>query len=110
MTKKAIVSGSLLGDARVKRIDMGYHFYLAGTAVFSKVEPEKVTYGLPDFDDGSRGRVISLFYPAFVLIACYVPNAGSELKNLDKKMEFDKYMEKYIRSLQKEGKPVIWAG
>lgn len=108
MTKKAIVSGSLLGDSRVGSNNI--LLYLAGTAVFSKVEPEKVTYGLPDFDDGSKGRVISLFYPAFVLIACYVPNAGSELKNLDKKMEFDKYMEKYIRSLQKEGKPVIWAG
>lgn len=78
--------------------------------MFSKYKPESVKYGLPDYDDGSRGRVISLNFPSFVLIASYVPNAGNHLVRLPERRVFNEHMEKYIRSLQKEGKAVIWAG
>ncbi|KAI9319250.1 Endonuclease/exonuclease/phosphatase [Dichotomocladium elegans] len=82
----------------------------SGTAIFAKVKPEKVSYGLPDHANGSRGRVISVFYPSFVLIGCYVPNAGDKLVRLEPRQIFNRHMESYIRSLQREGKSVIWAG
>ncbi|KAI9278962.1 Endonuclease/exonuclease/phosphatase [Phascolomyces articulosus] len=82
----------------------------SGVAVFSKYKPEKVEYGLPKYDEGSRGRVISLFFPSFTLVACYVPNAGDKLKNLPRRQTFNEHMEKYLRYLQKEGRSVIWAG
>ncbi|KAG2224192.1 hypothetical protein INT45_001310 [Circinella minor] len=82
----------------------------SGVAVFSKYKPEKVEYGLPKYDDGSRGRVISLYFPAFTVVACYVPNAGDKLKNLERRQTFNGHMEKFIRSLQKEGRAVIWTG
>ncbi|KAI8379273.1 Endonuclease/exonuclease/phosphatase [Radiomyces spectabilis] len=82
----------------------------AGTAVFSKYKPDKVSYGLPGYEDKSKGRVISVTFPAFTLVACYVPNAGQNLKNLPERRIFNEYMEKHIRSLQKAGQSVIWAG
>ncbi|KAI8143941.1 Endonuclease/exonuclease/phosphatase [Fennellomyces sp. T-0311] len=82
----------------------------SGTAIFAKYKPEKVEYGLPGYTEGSRGRVISAYYPSFTLVACYVPNAGAELKRLEPRQEFNKHMEKFLRSLQKEGRSVIWAG
>lgn len=82
----------------------------AGVAVFSKFKPTSVTYGLPNYDDGSRGRVITLTFPSFVFISCYVPNAGNELVRLPERRVFNDHMEKYIRNFQKEKKPVVWAG
>lgn len=75
-----------------------------------KYKPELVTYGIPGFDKTTKGRVISLTFPSFVLIATYVPNAGDKLIRLPERQEFNRHMEKYIRSLQKEGKSVIWTG
>ncbi|KAI8992182.1 Endonuclease/exonuclease/phosphatase [Mycotypha africana] len=82
----------------------------AGVAVFSKYKPEKVEYGIPGFEKTTKGRVVSLTFPNFTLINCYSPNAGDKLKNLDIKQRFDKEIERYIRSLQKEQKSVIWTG
>lgn len=69
-----------------------------------------MTYGIPGFDKTTKGRVISLTFPTFVLIATYVPNAGEKLIRLPERQEFNRHMEKYIRSLQKEGKSIIWTG
>ncbi|GAB5592792.1 hypothetical protein Unana1_07692 [Umbelopsis nana] len=74
----------------------------AGTAVFSKVKPSQVVYGIPGYEALTRGRVITAHFKDFVLVACYVPNAGEGLKNLDSRMVFNKHMEKYLRSLQQE--------
>ncbi|KAL0086905.1 Endonuclease/exonuclease/phosphatase [Phycomyces blakesleeanus] len=81
-----------------------------GTAIFSKYKPLSVTYGLPGYEDKSRGRVITASFPSFVIIACYVLNAGDKLKSLDERRVFNSYMEKHIRALQKDNKSVIWCG
>ncbi|ORX56403.1 hypothetical protein DM01DRAFT_1285317 [Hesseltinella vesiculosa] len=81
-----------------------------GVAVFSKHKPSKVTYGLPDYQEQSKGRVITLTFESFTLINTYVPNAGAELVRLPERRVFNDHMEKYLRSFQKEGTPVIWAG
>ena len=83
---------------------------LAGVAIFSKFKPTNVVYGIPGFETTTRGRVLSLTFPSFTLIGCYVPNAGDKLIRLPQRQVFNKHMEKYIRSLQKEGKSVVWAG
>jgi AP endonuclease-1 len=86
------------------------HVGIAGVAFFSKYKPEKITYGIPGYEQTTRGRVISLTFPSFTLIGCYVPNAGDKLVRLPERRVFNDHMEKYIRSLQKEGKSVIWTG
>lgn len=83
---------------------------IAGVALFSKYKPSNVIYGIPGFETTTRGRVLSLTFPSFTLIGSYVPNAGDKLVRLSERQVFNDRMEKYIRSLQKEGKSVIWTG
>ncbi|KAG1459806.1 hypothetical protein G6F46_008612 [Rhizopus delemar] len=82
----------------------------AGVAIFSKHEPQKVTYGLPGHEEEYKGRVITLFFQHLVLIGSYVPNAGDKLVRLPERRVFNDRIERYIRSLQADAKPVVWAG
>eukprot|EP00834_Sanchytrium_tribonematis_P000373 NODE_7_length_67686_cov_1.621421.p19 type:complete len:295 gc:universal NODE_7_length_67686_cov_1.621421:214-1098(+) len=79
----------------------------SGTCVLSKTKPLEVIKGFDDFDE--EGRVITLEYKEFFLVATYVPNAGANLKRLAWKLE---WMDKFYNHLKilKEKKPVIWAG
>jgi exodeoxyribonuclease III len=86
-------------------------YYLAGTAIFSRVKPSSVAYGLPETDEAkcTEGRTITLGFDQFYLVAGYVPNAGSQLVRLDRRQKWDRAMQQYLRRLDKE-KPVIWCG
>ncbi|GAF40206.1 exodeoxyribonuclease III [Agrilactobacillus composti DSM 18527 = JCM 14202] len=72
----------------------GYHTYFnyaqrkgySGTAIFTKHQPDNVTYGLGIPEHDTEGRVITLEYPNFYMITCYTPNSQSELKRLDYRM------------------------
>ncbi|KAI8048901.1 Endonuclease/exonuclease/phosphatase [Syncephalis plumigaleata] len=83
----------------------------SGTAIFSRVKPSSVAYGLPETDEAkcTEGRSITLEFDHFYLVACYVPNAGSQLVRLDRRQRWDRAMQQYLRRLDKE-KPVIWCG
>ncbi|KAJ1798905.1 hypothetical protein LPJ59_002188 [Coemansia sp. RSA 2399] len=79
----------------------------SGTAVFSKIKPLKTKYGLGDMD--TEGRVITLEYASFFLVACYVPNAGEKLVRLDRRMQWDVAMAAHLAELEKT-KPVVYTG
>ncbi|MGI6671458.1 MAG: exodeoxyribonuclease III [Christensenellales bacterium] len=94
----------------------GYHIYYhsaqrkgySGTAVFARKEPMNIRHGL--FDRHlDEGRVITMEYPDFYLVNCYVPNAQPELKRIDYRMEFEDDMRAHLMALDKE-KPVIYCG
>ncbi len=94
----------------------GYHIYYhsaqrkgySGTAVFARKEPMNIRHGL--FDRHlDEGRVITMEYPDFYLVNCYVPNAQPELKRIDYRMEFEDDMRAHLVALDKE-KPVIYCG
>ena len=83
----------------------------SGTAVFVKEsvgEPLSVAYGIKGEHD-DEGRVITLEYPEFYLICCYVPNAQDGLKRIDYRCEFEDAMREYMRELDSV-KPVIYCG
>ena len=83
----------------------------SGTAVFVKKsvgEPLSVAYGINGEHD-DEGRVITLEYPEFHLICCYVPNAQDGLKRIDYRCEFEDAMRAYMTELDKK-KPVIYCG
>ncbi len=83
----------------------------SGTAVFVKEslgEPLSVAYGI-DGEHDDEGRVITLEYPDFYLICCYVPNAQDGLKRIDYRCEFEDAMREYMSALDKK-KPVIYCG
>ena len=80
----------------------------SGTAVFVKKsvgEPLSVAYGIKGEHD-DEGRVITLEYPDFYLICCYVPNAQDGLKRIDYRCEFEDAMRAYMSELDGV-KPVI---
>lgn len=81
----------------------------SGVAVFTKLKPLSVHYGLHENKYDDEGRVITLEFENFYYVACYVPNAGDGLKRLDFRMEFENDLVNYLKKLDKN-KPVIYAG
>ncbi|KAF5373853.1 hypothetical protein D9758_000677 [Tetrapyrgos nigripes] len=83
----------------------------SGTAILSKHQPLSVDRTIPGHPNPSivKGRIITLEFEKYYLIGTYVPNAGSGLKTLDVKNEWNLHFTKYIRELDQK-KPVIWAG
>ena len=80
----------------------------SGTAIFSKIEPLSVSYGLGQ-KHNDEGRVITLEFDNFYFVGAYVPNAQRELARLDYRMEFEDDMREYLSILDKT-KPVVYCG
>ncbi len=95
-----------------------YEFYnyaekkgYSGTAIFARKtlgEPLSVAYGIKGEHD-NEGRVITLEYPEYYLICCYVPNAQDGLKRIEYRLEFEEAMRNYMVELDAH-KPVIYCG
>ncbi|KAJ2361110.1 hypothetical protein H4R23_003784 [Coemansia sp. Cherry 401B] len=81
----------------------------SGTAVFSKRKPLRTTYGFEDNKLDDEGRLITVEYDSFHLVACYVPNAGEKLVRLDRRMRWDEAMRAHLDALE-QTKPVIYTG
>jgi len=97
----------------------GYHAYFAsseekkgysGVALYSKVEPKKVEYGMgiPRFD--REGRLIVAHYEDFVLLNVYFPNGGSGPERLKYKLDFYDAFLAYVEKLRKRGDKIIFCG
>lgn len=80
----------------------------SGTAVFTKVEPLSVVFGIGE-KHLDEGRVITLEFEKFYFVCAYVPNAQDGLKRIDYRMEFEDDMREYLSYLD-ERKPVIYTG
>lgn len=81
----------------------------SGTAIFTKIEPIKVMYGINKELHDNEGRVITLEFNDFYLINIYTPNSKRELERLDYRMEWEEDLKKYIKELDKN-KPVVFCG
>ncbi|CAI4230931.1 unnamed protein product [Auanema sp. JU1783] len=81
----------------------------AGVAVLSKVKPIKIWKGIDSDNFDNEGRMVTVEFPNFFFIGCYVPNSGRGLVNLDKRENWEKLFMERIKELDKK-KPVIYAG
>ena len=81
----------------------------SGVALFSKTEPQNVTYGLGIDEHDHEGRVITADYGDFYLVTVYTPNSQDELKRLDYRMHWEDDFRAYLQKLDTE-KPVIICG
>lgn len=81
----------------------------SGTAIFTRKAPLDVRYGLgiPEMD--TEGRVITMDMGDYYFVTTYTPNAQSELKRLDYRMQWDDAWRNYLCTLKAE-KPVIACG
>lgn len=81
----------------------------SGTAVFTRHNPQNVTYGIGKELHDHEGRVITLEMDRFFLVNVYTPNAQEGLKRLDYRMEWERDFKSYVTELNKT-KPVIICG
>lgn len=81
----------------------------SGTAVFTKKEPLKVTYGIGIEEHDHEGRVITLEYDDYYMITVYTPNSQNELKRLDYRMTWEDAFREYLGGLASK-KSVIVCG
>ena len=81
----------------------------SGTAVFTKMQPLAVTYGLGIPEHDNEGRVITCEYEQFYLVTVYTPNAQTELARLDYRMSWEDAFREYLQVLDAK-KPVIVCG
>ncbi|WP_172369498.1 exodeoxyribonuclease III [Sporosarcina jiandibaonis] len=81
----------------------------SGTAVFTKVEPLSVRYGIGDLDDEEEGRILTLEFSDFYLVNVYSPNAQRSLARLPFRLEWEDKVREYLTMLDKD-KPVIFCG
>jgi len=95
----------------------GYHKYwnyaekkgYSGTAIFTKLEPVDVFYGIEMDHHDKEGRVLTLEYDDFFLVNVYTPNAQPGLKRLEYRMEWEDDFRDYLKNLEKS-KPVVLCG
>lgn len=81
----------------------------SGTAVFTKVKPISVQYGIDIEEHDKEGRVITLEYEDFYLINVYTPNSQRELARLDYRMKWEEDFLDYLKELESK-KPLILCG
>ena len=81
----------------------------SGTAVFSRLQPIAVSYGmgLPAHDQ--EGRIITLEYDEFQLVNVYTPNSQRGLARLEYRMQWEDDFRAYIGRLDRN-KPVVVCG
>ena len=81
----------------------------SGTAIFTKIEPINISYGIGIEEHDQEGRVITLEFKNFYLVNCYTPNAQRELTRLEYRMKWEDDFREYLKKLDKS-KPVILCG
>ena len=106
-----------LQEGQIEFSPEGYNAYwnsavkkgYSGTAVFSKIKPIKVEYGIGIEKHDQEGRVITLEFEKFYLVNCYTPNSQRELTRLDYRMKWEEDFKAYLKKLDMQ-KPVILCG
>lgn len=81
----------------------------SGTAIYTRVKPLSVSYGIGQEQHDSEGRVITMEFPDFYLVCVYVPNSQEELKRLQYRMEWEDAFRGYVCGLA-EKKGVVICG
>jgi exodeoxyribonuclease-3 len=92
----------------------------SGTAIFSKVKPISIVYGMPGVkagaltdsfgDAATEGRVITMEFDEFYLVTVYTPNSKRGLERLEyRHKKWDPSFLKHLKDLKKK-KPVVMCG
>ncbi len=95
----------------------GYHAFwnyaqkkgYSGTAIFTREEPEGVTYGIGVEEHDKEGRVIAAEFAPYYVVTVYTPNSQRELTRLSYRVQWEDAFRNYLNGLR-EKKPVIVCG
>ena len=81
----------------------------SGTAIYTRHQPQSVSYGIGIDHHDTEGRVITLEYEDYYLVTVYVPNSQDDLRRLDYRMTWEDAFRAYLVGLD-QVKPVIICG
>ncbi|WP_454191480.1 exodeoxyribonuclease III [Paenibacillus sp. Marseille-Q7038] len=81
----------------------------SGTAIFTRIEPLSVQYGMSEEDPDVEGRMITLEFESFYLVNVYTPNARRDLSRLPLRLDWEEQFREYITGLDQK-KPVVICG
>ena len=82
----------------------------SGTALYSRIEPKDVTFGLGTDEFDHEGRTICADFGKFVLFNIYFPNGGRGDDFVKFKLRFyDCFLDR-VRELESKGREVICCG
>lgn len=81
----------------------------SGTAIYTKIPPIDVFYGIGIDEHDKEGRVITLEFDEFYMVTIYTPNSKRELERLEYRQVWEDEIRKYLLKLN-EKKPVIMCG
>ena len=79
----------------------------SGTAIFSRIKPLSVTYGLGIEEHDQEGRVITAEYDDFYLVNVYTPNSQRELARLSYRMAWEDAFQAYCEDLSKKKTTIV---
>lgn len=97
--------------------ELGYYEYwnsavrkgYSGTAIFTKIKPLSVTYGIGIEDHDQEGRVITLEFADYYLVTVYTPNAKRDLTRLEYRQVWEDDFLAYLNTLNAV-KPIVFCG
>lgn len=81
----------------------------SGTAIFTRISPLSVTYGMGIEEHDQEGRIITMEFEKFFLVNVYTPNAKRELLRLEYRMKWEDDFRVYLKALD-QIKPVLICG
>ena len=81
----------------------------SGTAVFTKLTPLTVSYGMNIEEHDQEGRLITLEFNDFFLVNVYTPNSQRGLMRLEYRMKWEDAFKAHLKQLD-QTKPVIVCG
>ena len=81
----------------------------SGTAIYTRHQPQSVSYGIGIDHHDTEGRVITLEYEDYYLVTVYVPNSQDDLRRLDYRMTWEDAFRAYLIGVD-QVKPVIICG
>ncbi len=81
----------------------------SGVAIYSKIEPLSVIYGMGIKEFDEEGRLVGAEYKDFWLLNAYFPNGGRGPERLDYKLRFYDAFLAFAEKLRKQ-KPIIFCG
>ena len=82
----------------------------SGTAIYTRLQPLNVTYGMGIDEHDHEGRIITLEMEDYFLVCVYTPNSQDGLRRLDYRMQWEDAFRGYLNGLRAKGKGVIVCG
>lgn len=82
----------------------------SGVAVYTKVKPEKIEYGLGQDEYDTEGRCLTLHFKDFAFVTAYFPNGGRDAEHFQYKLRYYDEFLKHVQRLEEEHGRVVFCG